>query len=249
MEESHARRDSSINRDYLKVSGDLEVTKRQLDRVQSLCETQSLMIKRLQEELGEDAEYDPDDDPHVRRVRREYEQLVEDYEERIRQLESEQREDDDEQVERMRSERNRARNEAAEAREKMTLFNEQKRCKSQVQRLSSEVHRANQAMDKMRTEAVSMRSKLNDLRDERSSLKRRLETAGAEGQSALEERDASIANLRSLDLDGLEQSEITTQAERTRLQLHSTEMSVSMVSLRRELEESRVAKAAARVSE
>ena len=47
-------------------------------------------------------------------------------------------------------------------------------------------------------------------------------------QSALEERDASIANLRSLldrrnqELDGLEQSEITTQEERTRLQLHST---------------------------
>ena len=95
MEESHARRDSSINRDYLKVSGDLEVTKRQLDRVQSLCETQSLMIKRLQEELGEEAEFDPDEDPHVRRVRCEYEQRIEDYEERIRQLESERRKDDD----------------------------------------------------------------------------------------------------------------------------------------------------------
>jgi hypothetical protein len=80
--ESHARRDSSLSRDYLKASGDLEITQRQLDQVQSLCETQTLMIKRLQEELGEEAEFDPDQDPHVRRVHREYEQRVEDYEDR-----------------------------------------------------------------------------------------------------------------------------------------------------------------------
>jgi hypothetical protein len=54
---------------------------------------------------------------------------------------------------------------------------------------------------------------------------------------------------RNQELDGLEQSAITTQEERTRLQLLSTEMSVSVVSLRRELEESRAATAAARVSE
>jgi hypothetical protein len=65
LEESHARRDSSLSRDYLKVSGDLELTKQQLDQVQSLCETQTLMIKRLQEELGEEAEFDPDQDPHA----------------------------------------------------------------------------------------------------------------------------------------------------------------------------------------
>ena len=39
LEESHGRRDSSLSRDYLKVSGDSEVTKQQLDQVQSLCET------------------------------------------------------------------------------------------------------------------------------------------------------------------------------------------------------------------
>ena len=95
-----------------------------------------------------------------------------------------------------------------------------------------------------------MRSKLNDLRDERSSLQRKLETASAEGKSALEERDSSNANLRSLldrcnqELDGLEQSEITTQED-----VLSTEMSASMVSLRCELEEFRAATAAARVSE
>ncbi len=251
---SHARRDSSLNRDYLKASGDLEITQRHLDQVESLCETQTLMIKRLQEELGY-----PDQDPYVQRVHREYEQRVEDYEDRIRQLESELQEDDDKQakeIQRWRRERNMARDEAAEAqREKITLFNEQKRCESQVQRLGSEVQRANQVMDKMRTEAVNMRSKLADLREERSNLQRQLKTTAAESKAALRQRESSIVNLRSQldhrnqELDGLEQSALTTQEKRTRLQLLSTEMSVSAVSLRRELEESRAATAAAGVSE
>ena len=139
--ESHVRRDSTPNRDYLKVSGDLEVTKRQLDQVQSLCDTQNLMIKRLQEQLGEEAEFDPDMDPHVRRVHLAYEGRIEEYEE-----------DDDEQsktIEKLRRERTLARNEAAEAqREKLALFDEQKRLESQVQRLNSEISRRNQAMDK-----------------------------------------------------------------------------------------------------
>ena len=54
--DSYARRTSTLNKDYLKVSGDLEVTQRQLDQVQSLCDTQNLMIKRLQEQLGEEAD-------------------------------------------------------------------------------------------------------------------------------------------------------------------------------------------------
>ena len=65
-EESHARRDSSINKNYLKVSGDL-------DQGKLLCDTHNLMMKRLQKELGEEAE------------------CIEDNEECIRQLESEQR--------------------------------------------------------------------------------------------------------------------------------------------------------------
>ena len=100
-----------------------------------------------------------------------------------------------------------------------------------------------------------MRSKLADLREERSNLQRQLESVAAESKAALEQRESSIVNLRSQldhrnqELDGLEQSAITTQEERTRLQLLSTEISVSVVSLRRELEESRGATAAARVSE
>ena len=60
MEESHARCDSSINSCHLKVSGDLGVTKQHLDQVKSLCDTQNLMTKRLQEKLGEENEFDPD---------------------------------------------------------------------------------------------------------------------------------------------------------------------------------------------
>ena len=127
---------------------------------------------------------------------------IEDYEERIRQLESEIQEDDDEQsnaIEKLRRELTLARNEAAEAqREKLTLFDEQKRLESQVQRLSSEISRANQAMDKMRTEQVAMRSKNTDLRDAYASLKRKVETDAAASATALEERDTSIAHLRSL---------------------------------------------------
>ena len=71
----------------------------------------------------------------------------------------------------------------------------------------------------------------------------------------MEERDSTILDLRSLlerrnqELDGLEQSVATTQDEKTRLQIHSNEMTMSLVALRQELEESRAAATAARVSE
>ena len=84
------------------------------------------MIKRLREQLGEEAEFDPDMDPHVRRVHLDYAGRIEEYEERIRQLEPEMQEDDDEQsktIEKLQRERTLVRNEAAEAqREKLTLF-------------------------------------------------------------------------------------------------------------------------------
>jgi len=77
----------------------------------------------------------------------------------------------------------------------------------------------------------------------------------AENQAALEERDYTIANLRSLlerrrrELDELEQSIANNHDDRTRLQLHSTEMSTSLVAVRQELEESRAIVNAARVAE
>jgi septal ring factor EnvC (AmiA/AmiB activator) len=69
------------------------------------------------------------------------------------------------------------------------------------------------------------------------------------------EQDSTIADLRSLldrhnqELDSLEQSVTTTQEERTRLQFHSNEMTMSIVSLRQELEEVRAITTAARASE
>ena len=108
---------------------------------------------------------------------------------------------------------------------------------------------------KMRTEAVGLRSKNQDLRDERANLQRLFDGAEADNQTALDERDSAISDLRSLserrnqELDGLEQSVATTQGRRIRLQLHSNEMTMSLVSLRQELEESRAIATAARVTE
>ena len=86
-------------------------------------------------------------------------------------------------------------------------------------------------MEKMRTEAVGLRMKIQELRDERTDRQRLFDGAEPEKQAALEERDSTIADLGSLldrrrrELDGLEQSIANTQDERTRLQLHSTEIS------------------------
>ena len=98
----------------------------------------------------------------------------------------------------------------------------------------------------MRDDFVRLRSKNNDLCDERSSLKQQQESIDAEGQIVLADRDSTIANLWSLldrrnqELDGLQRSVTTTQEERTRLQLQSNELTVSIVSLRQELEDARV---------
>jgi hypothetical protein len=119
-----------------------------------------------------------------------------------------------------------------------TLFDEQKRYKSHIQRLQS---------DKMRDEAVRFRSKNDDLRDERSRTKQQQEDDDA-GQTVLADRD-SLLEIRNQELDVLERSVATTHEARTRLQLHSNEMTMSMVSLRQELEEARTVSIAARASE
>jgi FtsZ-binding cell division protein ZapB len=69
----------------------------------------------------------------------------------------------------------------------------------------------------MRTEAVELKMKIQELRDERSNRQRLFDGAEAENQAALEERDSTISDLRSLldrhnqELDGQEQSVATTQ--------------------------------------
>jgi hypothetical protein len=89
----------------------------------------------------------------------------------------------------------------------------------------------------------------------RTDRQRLFDGAESEKQAALEERDSTIADLGSLldrrrrELDGLEQSIANTQDERTRLQLHSTEMSTSLVAVRQELEDARAIANAARVAE
>jgi hypothetical protein len=80
--------------------------------------------------------------------------------------------------------------------------------------------------------------KIQELRDGRNDRQRLIDGAESDNQAVLEERDSTIADLRSLldrrrkELDGLEQSVATTQDERTRLQLHFNEISMSLVALK-----------------
>ena len=90
-------------------------------------------------------------------------------------------------------------------------------------------------MDKMRTEQVAMRSKNND-----AGRTRHLDCASTIIIGSPQ---------KGVELDNLEQSATVTQEERTRLQLHSSAVTVEIVSLRQELEDSRAATASARVSE
>jgi ElaB/YqjD/DUF883 family membrane-anchored ribosome-binding protein len=53
-----------------------------------LIETQNLSIKLLQEELGEEAEFDQDESPQMRSVRRECEKRVNQHAERLFPLQS-----------------------------------------------------------------------------------------------------------------------------------------------------------------
>ena len=135
------------------------------------------------------------------------------------------------------------------------MFNEQKRQESQIDRMKDEVSRSNKAMDKMRDEMVRLRSKVNDLRDEKSDLKKQHESHIADEESAARERDTVIADLRSLldrrnqQLNDMEQSVGTIEEDRTRFQLHSNEVTLTIVSLRRELEEARAGALTACASE
>ena len=74
---------------------------------------------------------------------------------------------------------------------------------------------------------MGLRCKNQDLRDERAILKRQFDGAVADNHRAVEEHDSTILDLWSLlerrnqELDGLD--------ERTRLQLHSNEVTMSLV--------------------
>jgi chromosome segregation ATPase len=153
---------------YQQLQRQIIQIEQQRDWYQADNEDQKLLIKSLQIQLGEDLEFDEEDDP------------TSSNEERLHQFDKDMQKKIDKQVELLEK----AKKDLADARDEaddaqrgvITMFNEQKRYESHIQRLQSHVHRANNAVDKMRTEAVSLRSKNNDLRDERSNLKRQLET-------------------------------------------------------------------------
>ena len=62
--------------------------KKQFEDAMSLVETQKLSIKLLQDELGEEAEFDAEETAQMRSVRRECETRVSNYEDRMVQLQS-----------------------------------------------------------------------------------------------------------------------------------------------------------------
>jgi predicted metal-dependent hydrolase len=70
------------------MSENLDWIVKQLEWYQSAHDTQKLLIKNLQEKLGEEAEFDPDEDPKTRRLRREYDKRVDQYADRMDQLQT-----------------------------------------------------------------------------------------------------------------------------------------------------------------
>jgi predicted HNH restriction endonuclease len=135
------------------------------------------------------------------------------------------------------------------------LFNEQKRLEKSEDRLRDEVSRSNKAMDKMREEAFRLRSKVNELQHEKNDMKKQHDSHLADEEEEARERVTTLLDLRSLlerrdqQLNDLERSRDAIEEDRARIQLHSTEVQVTIVSLRRELEEARATALTARTSE
>ncbi len=85
------------------------------------------------------------------------------------------------------------------------------------------------------------------MQHEKSNLKKQHESHITDQELAARERDTVMADLISL-LD-MERSMGTIEEDRTRIQLHSNEVTVTIVSLRRELDEARAGALTARASE
>ena len=165
------------------------------DTAQKRCNSNKrcrwLSIKLLQDELGEEAEFDAEETAQMRSVRCECETRVNNYEDRMIQLQSDKK-DIDKQVyllKKATKERDDARNEVKESQQSaMNMFNEHKRHESQIDCMKDEVSRSNKAVDKMRDEVVRIRSKVNDLRDEKSDLQKQHESNIADEESAARAR-------------------------------------------------------------
>jgi len=139
--------------------------KKQFEDAMSLVETQKLSIKLLQDELGEEVEFDAEETAQMRSVRRECKTRVNNYEDRMAQLQSDMQKEIDKQVyllKKVTKEPDDARSDANESQQSArSLFNEQKRFESQMDRMLDEVSRSTKAMDKMPDETIRLRSKVN----------------------------------------------------------------------------------------
>jgi hypothetical protein len=72
--------------------------KTQFENAMSLVENQKLSIKMLQDELGEEAEFDAEETAQMRSVRRECETRVNRYEDRIAEIQSDMQKEIDKQA-------------------------------------------------------------------------------------------------------------------------------------------------------
>ena len=72
--------------------------KKQFENAMSLVETQKLSIKMLQDELGEEAEFDAEETAQMRSVRRECETRINNYEDRIAEVQSDMQKEIDKQA-------------------------------------------------------------------------------------------------------------------------------------------------------
>ena len=176
--------------------------KTQFEQAMSLVENQKLSIKMLQDELGEEAEFDAEETAQMRSVRRECEARVNRYEDRLAEITSDMQKEIDKQAQLLKKvtkERDDARKEIVESQQSArNLFNEQKRLEKSEDRLRDEVSRSNKAMDKMREEAVRLRSKVNELQHEKSDLKKQHESHLADEEEAAAERVTHLLDLQSL---------------------------------------------------
>jgi hypothetical protein len=152
-------------------------------------------------------------------------------------------------------ERDDARSEANESQQSArNLFNEQERLEKSEDRLKDEVSRSNKAVDKMREETIRLRM-VKELQHEKSNLKKQHESHLADEEEEAAERVTVLMDLRWLlerrnqQLNDMERSRDAIEEDRARIQLHSTEVQVTIVSLRRELEEARATALTARTSE
>jgi hypothetical protein len=146
---SDMRSTDFYRRDLQRATDQTAQCQQQIEVAKGLIETQKLSIKLLEEELGEEAEFDQDESPQMRSVRRECDRRVEEQQERIYQLQSDLDAaiaTKDALLEKSIKDLKDARDDADDAqRGAITMFNEQKRHESHIERMTDEVHRAKAA--------------------------------------------------------------------------------------------------------